>query len=87
MGQIPRLRAAHAELFLEAASGLVGDVLVERTGERSSLEDAFHGAMLESAEARGVGERGIEIVRLEASTQEQDAARLVPADARWARAQ
>jgi Uma2 family endonuclease len=51
------------------------------------LEDALDGAMLESAEPRGVPERGVEIRGGVASAQHEDAARLVAPDPWRARAQ
>ena len=79
--------ALRAERLLEAARGVLGNVLVERARRRARLEDSRDGAVLERAEPRGVCERGVEVRGRVARAEHEDDARLVAPDPRWPRAE
>ena len=82
-----RRGALGAERLLEAARGVLGDILVERAGYRARLEDALDGAVLERTEPRGVREGGVEIRGRVACAQDEDDTRLVAPDPRRPRAE
>jgi len=76
-GEVAGLGPAHAEDLLESSRRVVRDVLVERPWQGAGLEDALDSAVLERAEARGVGERCVDVLRVEAAAQEEDLPRVV----------
>lgn len=87
LGEVARLGATLAECLFESTSRLLGDVLVERPWRRARLDDALDGCVLERAEARGVGERSVDVGGAEPGAKEENAARLVAPNAWRAGAQ
>ncbi len=73
---------AGAGALVEAARGVLGDVLGEGPGRDAGGEDARDGLVLEGAEGAGVAQRGAQVGRRVALAQEQDLARLVSGQAR-----
>jgi hypothetical protein len=69
--------------LLKAARGVIGDVLVEGAGDAARQQDALDGRQLEGAEAGGVGEGAVQVARVIAVAQPEDAAGLVAPEPRW----
>ena len=74
------------ERLFEPSRGVLGDVLVERAGQRPRGEDALDGGVVARAERDGMTEREIDLVGGVALAQEQDLAGLRAPDPRWTEA-
>ena len=73
---------AGAEALLEAAEGLLGDILCESAGPGAGKQDARNGGVLEGAVGERVAEGAFEVVGGVALAQQEDLARVVGAVAR-----
>src|SRR5690606_11225550 len=61
------------QLALQTVGGLLGDVLVQGARRMPRLEDAQDSLVIESSEASGVRESGVDVLGGEALAQQQDA--------------
>src|SRR5882672_7732589 len=74
------------ERCFEPSRGVLGDVLVERAGQRPRGEDALDGGVIARTERDGMTEREIDLLGGVALAQEQDLAGLRAPDSRWTEA-